>query len=94
VHFTTGAVLVDRSGATVFAPSVNVPPHDHHGANGAGDAFCAGFFYGRYKGWEHRACLKMGHATSAASLRAPGTYEAVESVNACLALAESWGWRS
>ncbi len=93
VHFTSGAVLVDRGGAAVFIPSVDVPAQEHHGANGAGDAFCAGFFYGRHKGWSHAACLKMGHATSAACLRAPGTYEAVASAAECLALAETWGWR-
>lgn len=94
VHFTTGAVLVDRAGAMVFAPSVNVPDTERRGANGAGDAFCAGFFYGRHKGWGHADCLKMGHATSAACLRAPGTYDSVESAAACLALAKRWGWRS
>lgn len=93
VHFTAGAVLVDREGAEVMQPSVKIPPGEHHGANGAGDAFCAGFFYGRYKGWDARACLRMGHAASAASLRAPGTYEALDSAAACLALADKWGWR-
>lgn len=94
VHFTTGAILLDRSGESVFTPSVNVPRDQHRGANGAGDAFCAGFFYGRHMGWANDACLRTGHATSAACLRAPGTYEAVESAGACLALAEAWGWRS
>ena len=93
VHFTAGAVLVTRDGETVFGPSVRVPAEDHRGANGAGDAFAAGFFYGRHKGWSHPRCLRMGHATSAASLRAPGTYEAVETADAVLALAERWGWR-
>ncbi len=94
VHFTTGAVLVARDGSRIFVPSVNVPAAEHHGANGAGDAFAAGFFYGRHKGWPHDRCLKMGHATSAASLRAPGTYEAVESADAVLALADRWGWKT
>ncbi len=93
VHFTTGAVLLARDGAPIFAPSVRVPTEAHHGANGAGDAFAAGFFYGRHKGWGHAECLRMGHATSAASLRAPGTYAAVESADKVLALAERWGWR-
>ena len=45
------------------------------------------------EGWSHERCLRMGHATSAASLRAAGTYQAVESAETVLALAESWGWR-
>lgn len=93
VHFTAGAVLVSRQGAALHAPSVAVPPGAIKGANGAGDAFAAGFFYGRHLGWDHLACLRMGHAASAACLRAPGTYEAVESAAACLELAERWGWR-
>lgn len=94
VHFTVGAVLVARDGGALFVPSVNVPPAAYHGANGAGDAFAAGFFYGRYRGWSHDRCLRMGHATSAASLRAAGTYAAVERADDVLALAERWGWRS
>lgn len=94
VHFTAGAVLLSRDGETSFAPSVRVPAEAHHGANGAGDAFAAGFFYGRHEGWSHARCLRMGHATSAASLRAPGTYDAVESADKVLALADRWGWRN
>lgn len=94
VHFTTGAVLVARDGAVIRAPSVAVPADAIKGANGAGDAFAAGFFYGRHKGCDNLACLRMGHATSAACLRAPGTYDAVESAAECLELAERWGWRS
>ena len=94
VHFTHGAYLIDHTGAQLFTPSVNIPPAEHQGANGAGDAFCAGFFYGRHKGWDYEQCLRMGHATSAACLRAPGTYEAVGSAQDCLALAERWGWRN
>ena len=93
VHFTTGAVLVTQSGEAVLAPSVRVPAEAHHGANGAGDAFAAGFFYGRHRNWPHARCLRMGHATSAASLRAPGTYDSVESAQKVLALADGWGWR-
>lgn len=93
VHFTAGAVLVSRNGETSFAPSVRVPAEAHNGANGAGDAFAAGFFYGRHAGWSHSRCLRMGHATAAASLRAPGTYEAVESAAEVRALADRWGWR-
>lgn len=93
VHFTGGAVLVAREGEAIHAPSVAIPAEAVKGANGAGDAFAAGFFYGRHKGWDNLACLRMGHATAAACLRAPGTYDAVESAAACLDLAERWGWR-
>ncbi|PYF06413.1 sugar/nucleoside kinase (ribokinase family) [Rhodobacter viridis] len=93
VHFTLGAVLVERGAAPIRCPSVKVPPGANKGANGAGDAFAAGFFYGRHRGWAPRDCLRMGHATSAACLRAPGTYETIDRAEACLQLAEDWGWR-
>lgn len=93
VHFTTGAVLISRTGEALRVPSVAVPTGAHKGANGAGDAFAAGFFYGRHRGWASHACLRMGHATAAACLRAPGTYETIDTAETCLALADCWGWR-
>lgn len=94
VHFTHGAVLVARDGEVIHQPSVAVPDGERKGANGAGDAFAAGFFYGRHKGWNRAECLRMGHATAAASLRSAETYAAVESAKACLELADRWGWRA
>lgn len=93
VHHMLGAHLVSRDGLAVDAPSVQVPEDARKGANGAGDAFAAGFFYGRYRGWPPGDCLRMGHATAAACLRAPGPSDAVEHWETCLALASSWGWR-
>lgn len=93
VHFTAGAVLVSRDGEVIHQPSVAIPDAERKGANGAGDAFAAGFFHGRQKGWSRRDCLKMGHAAAAACLRATDTYSTVESAEACLALAAGWGWR-
>lgn len=93
VHFTKGAVLVSRAGEVIHQPSVAIPDHERKGANGAGDAFAAGFFYGRHEDWSHRDCLRMGHATAAACLRAADTYASVERADVCLALADKWGWR-
>ena len=94
VHFPAGAVLVSQGGGALYQPSVNVPESAIAGPNGAGDAFAAGYFYGRHEGWAPEACLRMAHAASAASLREVGTYSAVEQAEACLNLAEAWGWRS
>jgi sugar/nucleoside kinase (ribokinase family) len=93
-HFTEGAVLVSRDGAEIVQPSVAVPEAERRGANGAGDAFSAGFHYALHEGWPAADCLRLGHAAAAASLRAADTYSAVESADACLALAARWGWRS
>ncbi|MCB1332470.1 MAG: carbohydrate kinase family protein [Roseivivax sp.] len=94
VHYTRGATLVARDGTVIEQPSVAIPDSARKGANGAGDAFAAGFFYGRHEGWALRDCLRMGHAAAAACLRSAGTYTSVEDARTCLALADGWGWRS
>lgn len=94
VHFVGGALLVARDGTMLHKPSVHVPQHAYKGANGAGDAFAAGFLYGRHEGWGFEQSLTMAHATSAACLRSITTVDSVDRVQACLALAETWGWRT
>lgn len=93
VHFPAGAVVASRDGAVVTRPSVNVPPTEVMGANGAGDAFAAGFLYGFHEGWSVDAALALAHATAAASLRQISTTAAIEPWKDCLALADRWGWR-
>ena len=92
-HFPLGAVLVARDGSVVRSPSVNVPPSEVVGANGAGDAFAAGFVYGFHEGWSVEDALKLAHAVAAASLREISTTASVETWSECLALARKWGWR-
>ncbi len=92
-HFPMGAVVVARDGRVVMRPSVNVPPGAAVGANGAGDAFAAGFLYGFHEGWSIDKALTLAHATAAASLRKISTTAAAETVAGCLSLADQWGWR-
>jgi len=93
VHFPKGAVVASRDGSVVTRPSVNAPPAEVKGANGAGDAFAAGFLYGFHQGWSIDAALALAHATAAASLRQISTTGSLEPWKACLALADRWGWR-
>jgi sugar/nucleoside kinase (ribokinase family) len=93
VHFPRGAVAASRDGSVVVKPSVDVPPAEAKGANGAGDAFAAGFLYGFHQGWSVTDCLALAHATAAASLRVISTTASIEPWKACLALADRWGWR-
>ncbi len=94
VHFTRGAVLVQRNvEGAMFVPSVRVPEEAIRGANGAGDAFAAGFFLGLHRDAPYADCLRLGHAAAATSLTGLGTYSAVESAGDCLARADAWGWR-
>ncbi len=93
VHFPAAAILVARDGAVIRQPSVAIPDAARVGANGAGDAFAAGFFLARHRGEAPADCLRLGHAVAAASLRAADTFSAIESAAACRALADGWGWR-
>ncbi|MEY4748250.1 MAG: hypothetical protein RIQ60_464 [Pseudomonadota bacterium] len=93
VHFTQGALLLTREGLALRQGSVRVPLDAHHGANGAGDAFAAGFFLGLHRGddWQH--CLRLGHAAAAACLQSPSPSGGVRPWSECLAQADAWGWR-
>jgi sugar/nucleoside kinase (ribokinase family) len=93
VHFPAGAIAVTRDGTTFKHPSVRVPPNAVAGANGAGDAFAAGFLYAMHEEWGLERAIALAHAAAAASLRAMSTSGAVETWAACLALADQWGWR-
>jgi sugar/nucleoside kinase (ribokinase family) len=93
VHFPKGGIVALRDGTVVSRPSVQVPASEIAGANGAGDAFAAGFVYGFHEGWSTDDALTLAHAVAAASLREISTTASVEHWSSCLALAETWGWR-
>jgi len=93
VHFPKGALALTRDGTLIRQPSLRVPPGEIVGANGAGDAFAAGFLYGFHEGWGAAECLALAHATAGASLRGISTSGTVETWQACLALAKQWGVR-
>ena len=91
VHFPKGALALTREGNLTRQPSLRVPQAEIVGANGAGDAFAAGFLYGFHEGWAVEDCLALAHATAGASLRGISTTGSVESWQTCLALAKQWG---
>jgi sugar/nucleoside kinase (ribokinase family) len=91
VHFPRGALALARDGGVVRRPSLRVPADEIVGANGAGDAFAAGFLYGFHEGWPPTDCLRLAHAAAGASLRGISTTGTVESWRNCLALAATWG---
>ena len=92
-HFPEGAIAVTRDGAAFALGSVAMPPSEIVGVNGAGDAFASGVLYGFHEGYAIEACLRLGHATSAASMQQAPTTSGVKSVAECLALADRWGMR-
>jgi sugar/nucleoside kinase (ribokinase family) len=93
VHFPMGAIVLTRRGDSLFQSSVKVPQSQIAGANGAGDCFAAGLLFGCHEGWPMADCLKLAHASAAASLRSGATTEAIVPWRECLALADQWGWR-
>jgi len=93
VHFPQGGLALDRDGTLIRQPSLRVPKDEIVGANGAGDAFAAGFLYGFHEGWAAAECLALAHATAGASLRGISTTGTVETWQTCLALAQQWGAR-
>lgn len=93
IHFPAGALAFDRAGGVVRCPSVAVPPDAVRGANGAGDAFAAGFLYATHEDHPLADRLRLAHAAAAASLRTVGTTDGIAPWQDCLALADAWGWR-
>ncbi|WP_395016377.1 carbohydrate kinase family protein [Dongia sp.] len=93
VHFPKGGLALVRGGELVRQASLAVPKEEIVAANGAGDAFAAGFLYGFHEGWEPAECLALAHATAGASLRGISTSGTVEPWQTCLSLARRWGSR-
>jgi sugar/nucleoside kinase (ribokinase family) len=93
VHFPGGALALGRDGVFVAQGSLALPAEEIIGANGAGDAFAAGFLYGMHEGWDPQRALLLGHCAAAASMRAVSTTTGVKPWRECLALADLWGFR-
>jgi sugar/nucleoside kinase (ribokinase family) len=93
VHFPEGALALDRDGVFFAQASLAMPVDEIIGANGAGDAFAAGFLYGAHEGWDPQRALLLGHCAAAASMRAVSTTTGLKHWRECLALADLWGFR-
>ncbi len=94
VHFPTGAIGCTRDGQKIKLPSVAVPQKEIAGTNGAGDAFAAGVLFAVHEGWPLSEAMRLGHASSASSLRHMTTVGSVENVKTCQDLARGWGNRA
>jgi sugar/nucleoside kinase (ribokinase family) len=92
-HFPDGAIAIDSDGTRYAQGSIAMPAGAIAGVNGAGDAFAAGMLYGWHEGWLVEDCLRLGHASAAASMREVPTTTGVARVSECLALADKYGHR-
>ena len=94
IHFPGGCIAATRDGDVYAKPSLEVPAEAVKGGNGAGDAFAAGLLYGLHEGWPINEGLSLALCAAASALRSVSTTATVGSIAECLALAETWGWRT
>ena len=92
------ALVVKRgaAGATVHLSSgeqLSVPgfPVEVINVLGAGDAFAAGFIYGRVQGWDYRRSARLGNACGAIVVTQHGCANFMPTLAQALALAERSG---
>ncbi len=93
VHFESGAIVVEKSGAAHHQPSLKLPPGFIAGATGAGDAFAAGYLHGTHENWSIPDRLKLAVTTAAACLTHPTPSLGLKPVAECLKLASELGFR-
>jgi len=94
IHFVEGAVCAGKSGATYRQGSVQLPAGFVRGATGAGDAFAAGLLMGIHDDLPWPQCLRLAVCAAAMCLSHPATSEGMKPVAECIALGETYGFRT
>ncbi len=92
IHTEHGAVMVRRDGNTLRQGSVRVPPTFIRGANGAGDAFAAGYLHGVHENLSHASALELAVCTAAACLSDASPSAGLMNIDACLFLGQEFGF--
>lgn len=83
-----GATVHTRGGDVIEAPGF---PVEVTNVLGAGDAFAAGFIYGRSQGWDYRRSARLGNACGAIVVTRHGCANFMATLPEALALAEQHG---
>ena len=83
-----GATVHLRSGEVIEAPGF---PVEVTNVLGAGDAFAAGFIYGRAKGWDHYRSARLGNACGAIVVTRHGCANFMATLPEALELAARFG---
>jgi sugar/nucleoside kinase (ribokinase family) len=85
----TAAVTLGAEGCEVaaddFEGRVPAVPVEAIDGTGAGDAFAAGFLYGRLAGWSTETCARFANAAGALATTAVGAFEGVADLDRTLA---------
>jgi sugar/nucleoside kinase (ribokinase family) len=92
VHTEHGAVSARRDGTVLSQGSVRVPPDFIRGANGAGDAFAAGYLHGVHENFPPTDTLELAVCAAAACLADPSPSAGLLRADACLALGRRYGF--
>jgi 5-dehydro-2-deoxygluconokinase len=83
-----GAQVHLRSGEVIDAPGF---PVEVVNVLGAGDAFAAGFIYGRSQGWDYRRSARLGNACGAIVVGAHGCANFMPTLAEAMAVADAHG---
>src|SRR5690606_6542648 len=83
-----GATIHERNGSVASAPGF---PVEVTNVLGAGDAFAAGFIYGRTQGWDFYRSARLGNACGAIVVTRHGCANFMATLPEALALAERHG---
>ncbi len=95
VHSVEGACVIDcKHRRVVKQPAIAFPKGKIVGANGAGDAFAAGFLAAFHEDKSIETCLHYAVCVAAMSLSHASTSGGIKPLAACLALADTYGFLS
>jgi sugar/nucleoside kinase (ribokinase family) len=84
LHTEFGAVTVGRNGAVCARGAVLLPQDEMKGANGAGDAFAAGYLHALHQGLSNEMQLELACCTAATCLRDPSPSAGILPAEECL----------
>ena len=92
LHTRYGAVRAGVDGSLLWQGSVNMPAPMILGANGAGDAFAAGYLHGLHQSWSSQNAMELAACSAAMCLRDPSPSGGLRSVRECLELGQQLGF--
>jgi sugar/nucleoside kinase (ribokinase family) len=94
IHTEHGVVTASRNGDTHAQGSVQLPASYVQGANGAGDAFAAGYLHGIHENLSIEETLEIAVSVAAVCLADASPSAAIIPLDECVRLGQSHGFRS
>lgn len=93
IHFPEGGMAQLKNGPTYWQGALELPPDKIRNTTGAGDAFGAGFLYGRYQEWPLPVCLQMAVCCAAGNIGVAASSGGMLSKQANLELLQKYACR-